>query len=581
MLYHDGYIYAIQYIPGKPYVIEKRSSIDFSLISEYVHKQQGILDPVIGLNPYTGDLWVMPNFITKEEPENVINILDEDLVGKKNCSLQCLSNALFYDINFIFISFDDINFDEKGYAYLLSHILTDIEKAKDGIGGLYVLKYDRNGNLVSSVKVVKALSPSGIVYLKDRVYVVGKGYPEGREEVVLGVFSRDLEFLERRTIAEYYNDEVEDIHLERKHIVSDGEALYIGVKVSEKSGGRRFDLYSVSPLVEVLSVEEPRRAEVPVLRVDFTSIGIGDIVALLKQPVSGLVSGYSCADSMRFKTELTKVTAPKGFEGEWTCCLLGCGGWGCAYLCTRGEGEVVFKVPRGFEAIIEGRQPPTVHPRDLEKIKTDAEIISKLEHPNIIKLLGYSEKVPLLIYEFADYGSLYWQLSRGWKPSLKDVLLIGIQLGDALRYIHSRGLIHGDIKPSNVFIKNGVSKVGDFSSIVKLLSSASFSKMAYTVGFRAPEQVFADVKKRARELSVENRIDVYQLANLIVYLLTGESIDGEEAVDERVVREKVGLVEEGDLKTVLAKALAVEPEKRPSAEEFVKMLYTIYKKLKI
>jgi len=300
MLYHDGYIYAIRYIPGKPYVIEKRSSIDFSLISEYVHKQQGILNPVIGLNPYTGDLWVMPFYITKEKPENVINILDEDLVGKKNCSLQCLSNALFYgiNINFIFISFGDINFDEKGYAYLLSYILTD--KAKDGIGGHYVLKYDRNGNLVSSVSIKEHcnIAPKGIVYLKDHVYVVGQDYPEGSEEVVLGVFSRNLEFLERRTIAEYYNDEVEDIRLERKHIVSDGGALYIGVEVGEKGGGRRFDLYAVSPLVEVLSVEEPRRAEAPVLRVDFTSIGIGDIVALLKQPVSGLVSGYSCADSM-------------------------------------------------------------------------------------------------------------------------------------------------------------------------------------------------------------------------------------------------------------------------------------------
>jgi Serine/threonine protein kinase len=239
----------------------------------------------------------------------------------------------------------------------------------------------------------------------------------------------------------------------------------------------------------------------------------------------------------------------------------------------------VLKVPRGFEALIEGGEIPTVHSEDLKKIRHEAEIVASLNHPNIVRLLGYSEKVPLLIYEFANYGSLQWQLSRGWKPSLKDVLLVGIQLGDALRYIHSRGLIHGDIKPSNVFIKDKIVKLGDFSSIVKLLSSVSLSRMAYTVGFRAPEQVFADVKKRARELGVENRIDVYQLANLIVYLLTGESIDGEEAVDERVVRERLSKVLNEELRSILAQALEVEPEKRPSAEEFAKMLYAIYRKI--
>jgi len=424
-LYHGGYIYALGSVKEDLYVIEKRSSTDFSLISDYEIRSRTF--PRMSFNPYTEDLWVLwTRPITKEEVEGVIDILDADLARKKRTTLKYIDTFKYFGFEDILLSFilgfnvygfKGIDFDEKGYAYLLA-------------AGFLVFRYDRNGNLVSSVDVWKhcnILLPEEIVYLKDRVYVAGRDYPEGRKEVVLCVFSRDLKFLERITIAEYYKDEVEYASIGRlgepKYFVSDGERLYIGVEVGEKGGGRRFDLYSVSPLVEVLSVEEPGRAEVPVLRVDFTSIGIGDIVALLKQPVSGLVSGYSCADSMRFKTELTKVTAPKGFEGEWTCCLLGCGGWGCAYLCTRGEGEVVFKVPRGFEAIIEGRrEPPTVHPRDLEKIKTDAEIISKLEHPNIIKLLGYSERAPILVYEFADYGSLYWQLSRGWKPSLKDVL---------------------------------------------------------------------------------------------------------------------------------------------------------------
>ena len=162
---------------------------------------------------------------------------------------------------------------------------------------------------------------------------------------------------------------------------------------------------------------------------------------------------------------------------------------------------------------------------------------------------------------------------------MRDALLTGIQLGDALRYIHYRGLIHGDIKPSNVFVKDGVSKLGDFSSIVKTLTSISFSKMAYTVGFRAPEQVFSDIRKKARELGVENRIDIYQLANTSLYLLTGESVDGEEAVDEKLVKEKFDGVPDKELRRILAEALTFDPVKRPSSEELTKTLYTIYKKI--
>lgn len=290
---------------------------------------------------------------------------------------------------------------------------------------------------------------------------------------------------------------------------------------------------------------------------------------------TGLRSGYGCSD-FRFKPRFLSGAVPDKFVGKWSCCKLGCGGWGCAYLCTRGEEKAVFKVPRGFERIIEespGMFTPAISKESMDEIKQkiihEAEVISTLNHQNIIKLLGYSEDLLFLIYEYADYGTVDWQLSKGWKPSLRDILLIGVQLGDALRYIHSRGLIHGDIKPSNIFInKDGICKLGDFSS----------SKVG-TPGFRAPEQVYQNMMKKAEEGGYEYKIDVYQLANTLLYMLTGESIDGAKAGKEKYKVKKLSAVSNKELRKVLAEALKLEPSERPSAEEFKKKLQKILSKV--
>ncbi len=307
------------------------------------------------------------------------------------------------------------------------------------------------------------------------------------------------------------------------------------------------------------------------------TLGLSGLSGLRGVGLGGLRVVDRC--SRGFKTVLHPSIAPRGFEGEWICCRLGCGGWGCAYRC-EGDGRiVVFKVPRGLEGLVEEGVPPTVSEVVMRKVRDNAVTLARLVHPHILRLLAYSERAPLLVYEYADMGTLEDQVSMGWKPRLKDAVLLGIQLGDALRYIHSRGLVHGDVKPGNVFFRDSVVKLGDFSSIVRLVTMTTSQPLAYTPGWRAPEQVYSDLKRKALSLGVENRIDVYQLGNLLLYLLAGDFIDGEEAFDQNRVNKPLGRIEHEDLRRLLSKMLSPEPAERPSMDTVVEELIKIYNSL--
>jgi len=284
---------------------------------------------------------------------------------------------------------------------------------------------------------------------------------------------------------------------------------------------------------------------------------------------------------------LVELVEGLDLEGS-ECSPIGCGGWGCVYACTlKRNSSFALKVHRILQPVLEGGglvmgEMPTIPGKLLRKIKLEAEAIKILDHPNLVKLLAYSTRAPIVVYELVEGGALRdrIKLLRG---DYRSVTLLGIQAGDALRYMHSRGLVHGDLKPSNVLlVKEGYIKVGDYSSIRKLLEVTSTTRetVACTPGYCAPEQVFSDLAGRAGEAGMENRADIYQLGNLMLEALTGNVIDGEEVVkNPRNLRDSLSLIHHKTLRELLSSMLNPDPLMRPSAEEVVKELVEIYESL--
>ncbi|XP_072030868.1 mitogen-activated protein kinase kinase kinase A-like [Amphiura filiformis] len=131
--------------------------------------------------------------------------------------------------------------------------------------------------------------------------------------------------------------------------------------------------------------------------------------------------------------------------------------------------------------------------------KQEVEIIKKLQHPNIIGFLAYVEKpnfFHFLVLEFAELGSLFDVLKnyRLGNHQLPEDLISRwcYQLCDAVKYLHSKFILHRDIKSGNMICSPNILKLGDFGLSREtggLVSHISTSVGRGTHRWMAPEVV--------------------------------------------------------------------------------------------
>jgi serine/threonine protein kinase len=174
-----------------------------------------------------------------------------------------------------------------------------------------------------------------------------------------------------------------------------------------------------------------------------------------------------------------------------------------------GAYEVVVKVFR-----------PTYAQRDTfrEYFITEADKIGKFDHPNILPYLEYGEGEGLLylVTPYVPTGTLEDLLKRvGGRFSAMQALPILQQLCSALQYAHDHGVIHGNMKPTNVFVTaDGRMLLSDFG-ITRGYDDRqqSLTRVGWgSAEYAAPEQSLGIVKRAS---------DVYALGVLLFRLLTG------------------------------------------------------------
>ncbi|KEG10437.1 kinase [Trypanosoma grayi] len=196
---------------------------------------------------------------------------------------------------------------------------------------------------------------------------------------------------------------------------------------------------------------------------------------------------------------------------------LGRGGFGTVYKCINLEtGQLV--------AVKEVRLAAEPDGNSAEELRSEFELLSRVEHPNIIRLLGHrvGRRHARLFLEWAAGGSLYdmmkhiGALSSGLQEDL--VRSYVQQILAALQCLHEHGIIHRDLKPQNVLVDHaGVLRVTDFGLSRLLSDEASVIEtvIAGTPRYMAPETI------RAGRFSCGS--DLWAVGATMSELLTGRT----------------------------------------------------------
>jgi len=214
--------------------------------------------------------------------------------------------------------------------------------------------------------------------------------------------------------------------------------------------------------------------------------------------------------------------------------------------------------------------------QDFREFERESLLASSLHHPNIVRFIGVSldpTRIGILL-EFCEKGDLEGVILREKESFVREKKIrVLIDIARGIMYLHSKNVIHRDIKPKNVFLRSDDSVViGDFG-VSRFLGQGDVNKTKTmrigTHGFMAPE-VFTSSK-------YDEKCDVYSfgcVAYCVLELKINpfplDSLGFEKSpipnkkpkFSPQIAKEEKGMVD------LINKCLETEPNRRPSFEEF-------------
>lgn len=200
----------------------------------------------------------------------------------------------------------------------------------------------------------------------------------------------------------------------------------------------------------------------------------------------------------------------------------------------------------------------------VQQFEREAKTLARLEHPNILPLYdsGYTpDGRPYLVVQYVRGGTLADCLGR--PQPVAEVVRIVSQVGDALAYAHSQGVIHRDVKPSNILLTatGGV-----------LLADFGIAAAPYTAGDSAGTRGYIASERRDGK-PIDGRADIFSLGVILYELLSGKRFGEQNIVTRSLAANKLP----PPIMTVITCSANWKVQNRYDlAEDFVTALHDAY-----
>lgn len=247
--------------------------------------------------------------------------------------------------------------------------------------------------------------------------------------------------------------------------------------------------------------------------------------------------------------------------------MIGRGSFSKVYIGTFQEKEVAIKMYGDIA--------------DYSLFKKEVAILTKMNHENIIKMVDHGDGMILL--ELAENGSLesylyhHPRLRRSFKERIVRDLLNG------LRYLHSQGIIHHDLKPGNLLLmKNKQLKISDFGLSVHKEDEnvGEVGKGLGTISYMAPEMMPVQTNRGRR---YDEKVDIFSVGIILFELWEEKYIEYDEGYRLRHIYEsKMSYREMFQLdktpsyhRTMVFDCLHPNPKERPTSDELYQCLTKI------
>ncbi|HYE15153.1 MAG TPA: serine/threonine-protein kinase, partial [Pyrinomonadaceae bacterium] len=157
-------------------------------------------------------------------------------------------------------------------------------------------------------------------------------------------------------------------------------------------------------------------------------------------------------------------------------------------------------------------------PQVVERFRSEAVTLAKLNHPNIATLYNFMRQGDsfFMVLEFVRGVTLDHVIQERGALAAEQAVPLFCQVLDGIQHAHDFGIIHRDIKPANMMLtEKGNLKVLDFG-IARILGTARMTRQGNVIGtieYMSPEQV--------RGQETDARSDIYSLGMLLYEMLTG------------------------------------------------------------